>query len=322
MKKAQIPQNELKRLEALRALKILDTAKEERFDRITRLASRIFQVPVAIVSLVDENRVWCKSTHGLSLNEVPRDMSFCGHAINYNNFFIVHDTHLDDRFHDHPFVINPPNIRFYAASPITVNFDLRLGTLCLLDYKPRVFNDEEKIILQDLTRLAENEISALQHSTLYELTQISDRRGFNLLAPYALSWCKREALPACIVVFDLDNFKSINDTFGHLEGDKALIVFSSILRRVLRNSDVFARIGGDEFVAILTDTQCIDVQLVMTRLRAHIIEFNQRNPNNYQLSFSYGCHDLTAEQTINLSDSLAAADRQMYKNKAAKKRLY
>ena len=107
-----IPENELQRLATLRALNVLDTDAEERFDRITRLTRRIFSLPICVVTLVDADRQWFKSRQGLEVAETPREISFCGHAINHDGIFIVNDALKDPRFSDNPLVTEQPHIRF------------------------------------------------------------------------------------------------------------------------------------------------------------------------------------------------------------------
>jgi len=154
MKKPEIPVNEESRLRALRSISILDTPAEERFDRLTRLASRMFRMPVALVSLVDENRQWFKSSIGLNVSETARDISFCGHAILGEGIFIIEDTTKDDRFADNPLVLNEPHIRFYAGCPLRYLDGNKLGTLCLIDMQPRTLDGEELECLKDLAELA------------------------------------------------------------------------------------------------------------------------------------------------------------------------
>src|ERR1700748_847030 len=115
MLKAPSLPNETERLDSLRSLCLLDTAPEERFDRVTRLACKLFGVPIALVSLVDQDRQWFKSAHGLDARETPRDISFCGHAIASAEPLIVEDTQKDSRFADNPLVLGEPHIRFYAG---------------------------------------------------------------------------------------------------------------------------------------------------------------------------------------------------------------
>lgn len=130
------PADEPARLDALRALNILDTSPEERFDRLTRLAKRLFDVPIALVSLVDVDRQWFKSCVGLDASETPRDISFCGHAIVGDEILMIRDTLVDERFHDNPLVTGAPHIRFYAGCPLRVPNGSKIGTLCLIDADP------------------------------------------------------------------------------------------------------------------------------------------------------------------------------------------
>ena len=118
MQKPGKPADEAQRLEALRALSILDTLPEERFDRLTRLAKRLFGVPIALVSLVDDHRQWFKSRQGLEVSETPRDISFCGHAVLGDDIFLVTDASKDERFFDNPLVTDDPHIRFYDGCPL------------------------------------------------------------------------------------------------------------------------------------------------------------------------------------------------------------
>jgi len=113
----ECPPDEVARLQTLKSLAVLDSPHEERFDRLTRMAKRLFDVPIALLSLIDEHRQWFKSRVGLPLSETPRDISFCGHAILGEGIFIIPDATADDRFHNNPLVIDEPNIRFYAGCP-------------------------------------------------------------------------------------------------------------------------------------------------------------------------------------------------------------
>ncbi|NNC65016.1 MAG: GAF domain-containing protein, partial [Gammaproteobacteria bacterium] len=135
MLKAPTPIGETVRLCSLQNLKVLDTLPEERFDRITRLVARVFDVPIALVSLVDVDRQWFKSRHGLDADETPREISFCGHAILEEKTFVVHDAAKDERFVDNPLVTGGPKIRFYAGHPVHSPQGTRIGTLCLIDRK-------------------------------------------------------------------------------------------------------------------------------------------------------------------------------------------
>jgi phosphoribosyl 1,2-cyclic phosphodiesterase/CheY-like chemotaxis protein len=158
-----LPKNEAQRLAALRNLAILDTAPEERFDRLTRIAAATFDVPIALVSLIDTNRQWFKSAcclGGGGTAETPREMSFCAHAILQNDVMIVPDALLDPRFADHPAVINDPRIRFYAGCPLTLDDGACVGTLCLVDTRPRELDAAAISVLEDLANLVLQELKS------------------------------------------------------------------------------------------------------------------------------------------------------------------
>ncbi len=320
MKEPQIPENEAQRLETLRALKILDSAPEERFDRLTRMAKRMFGVPISLVSIVDSDRQWFKSAQGLDATETPRDISFCGHAILGDDLFLIPNALEDERFHDNPLVVANPNIRFYAGCPLKVANGHKMGTLCLIDDKPRELDDEDKELLQDLAAMAEQEIAALQLATLDELTAISNRRGFVSLGQHALSMCRRHGQKASLILFDLDEFKPINDTFGHAEGDRALIAFANIMRAEFRESDVFARIGGDEFVALLTGTGEDKLKEVLARFESTIKQYNDEAQRGYDLKYSVGYVIRPLEGEENIEQLMAQADELMYEQKKNSKR--
>ena len=161
MQAPRIPTDEASRLAALRALEILDTPPEERFDRLTRLASAIFDTPIALISLVDSNRQWFKSCVGLGVNQTPRNISFCGHAILEDQLFVVPDALLDPRFADNPLVTEPPYIRFYAGQPLKASDGSRVGTLCVIDTQPNQPAVQQCASLRDLAVLVENELNTL-----------------------------------------------------------------------------------------------------------------------------------------------------------------
>lgn len=158
MKAAPQLVNDSQRCEVLHSLNILDSAPEARFDRLTRLAQRLFQVDIALVSLVDEQRQWFKSRQGLEATETPRSISFCGHAIEQDRVFVVEDTLADERFADNPLVTDGPRIRFYAGCPLKGPGGLLMGTLCVIDSRPRQFDDQERDALRVLAELVEVEL--------------------------------------------------------------------------------------------------------------------------------------------------------------------
>lgn len=159
MKAPRRPDDEQQRLSALRDLELLDTTPEERFDRLTRIAKSLFDVPIALVSLVDEDRQWFKSRQGLDACETHRNVSFCGHAILESNIFEIPHALEDERFADNPLVAGPPHIRFYAGAPLTSPLGYRVGTLCIIDTRPRSLTAEQRTALRDIANCVENEFN-------------------------------------------------------------------------------------------------------------------------------------------------------------------
>jgi GAF domain-containing protein len=145
-----IPKNETKRLKVLWQYEVLDTVPEEVFDDLTSLAAHICEAPMALLSLVDEDRQWFKSKVGVTLNETSRDRSFCSHAILQNDLFIVPDATKDARFANNPLVTAEPKIRFYAGAPLVTPDGHALGTLCVLDTVPRELRAEQRKALRVL----------------------------------------------------------------------------------------------------------------------------------------------------------------------------
>ena len=154
-----LPQNESARIAALYALNILDTPRENRYDRLTRIARRVFNVPISTISMIDTNRQWFKSIDGFSLCETSRAISFCAHAILSDDILYIENAAKDERFSDNPLVTHEPKVRFYAGCPVRVNH-LKMGTFCIVDRKPRPFSEEDRQLLRDLANLAEQELAA------------------------------------------------------------------------------------------------------------------------------------------------------------------
>jgi hypothetical protein len=187
--KAPPPTNEAERLAALKEYHILDTGTEQSYDDITTLAAHICEVPVAMISLVDEDRQWFKSKVGLEQQQTSRDVAFCAHAILQNEPFVVRDATKDRRFADNALVTGEPHVRFYAGIPLINPEGLALGTLCVVDHQPRRLSAKQQEALQALSR---------QVMALLELRRVSARLADALehvkileeLLPIC-AWCKR-----------------------------------------------------------------------------------------------------------------------------------
>lgn len=307
--------NEKSRLAALHALRILDTEPEERFDRVTRLATKLFNVPIALVSLVDKDRQWFKSSIGLDVKETPKEYSFCGHAIHQSNILIVEDTLQDKRFSDNPLVLGSPYIRFYAGQPITSPCGENIGTLCIIDTKSRTLSAEDIISLTDLAALVSDEFVLSQLAIMDGLTQISNRRGFTRLGQHSLDRATRKNNQCHLAYFDLNNFKFCNDNYGHMIGDKVLRIFAQQMKNTFRLSDICARIGGDEFVVLLTDSELVTAQQAIVRFANNLMFVSKHLDLPYLISFAHGIVSFDKNQHLGIEQLVHAADQAMYQDK-------
>ena len=206
MTPAPLHPDEEKRLAALRRLDVLDTDPEPAFDRVTRISQRLFDAPISLVSLVDRDRQWFKSRRGLAVTETPRDASFCAHAILGDGVMVVPDAAADPRFVDNPLVVGDPDIRFYAGAPLRNPDGLPVGTLCVIDTKPRDWSPEDSAALADLATVVEHELvhrrTVGEHRALLALTAVtalSESDQDDLLHRALAIGCDHLGLPMGIV---------------------------------------------------------------------------------------------------------------------------
>ncbi|PQJ10148.1 histidine kinase [Flavipsychrobacter stenotrophus] len=181
-----IPKNEIQRLSNLKDYMIMDTIPESDFDEITMLASQICDTPISLVSLVDDKRQWFKSRHGLDVLETPRDLAFCGHAINHpRQAFIVPDSRLDNRFHDNPLVTGSPHVVFYAGIPLLTPEGNALGTLCVIDNHPKELNERQITSLKALSHQVMCQLELRRKNTQLSLTYQELINNYNDIEQFA-----------------------------------------------------------------------------------------------------------------------------------------
>jgi len=238
------------RLAALRSYCVLDTGREARFDDLTRLASVICEAPVSLVSLVDSDRLFFKSSHGLDVREIPRD-GFCDHAIRGREIFQIPDALQDPRFAKHPLVVDPPRVRFYTGAPLVTPQNLALGTLCVIDFVPRVLQAKETEMLRILARQVMAQLELNLQAMRDPLTGLYNRRQMEESLHREVLRARRVGAAVGVMAIDVDHFKRINDTMGHEAGDAALHGIAAELASCVREEDVACRPGGEEFVIIL-----------------------------------------------------------------------
>lgn len=317
MKFPGIPENEEERLKSLYLSDLLDTGADERFVRLTRIAKKVFQVPVVLISLLDRDRQWLLACEGLGTRETPRNISFCGHAILQEGPFIVNDAVNDERFHDNPLVIGEPYIRFYAGYPVHLPDGEVAGTLCLINSKPRSFNDDDIASLRDLAFIVEDEFKVIGMAMTDSLTGISNRRGFYATGEKRFRKLDKENVAFSLIFFDLDKFKPINDLWGHAEGDEVLKVFSALLYQHLGPGAIAGRLGGDEFAVLIAHQTQADSFL--HNLRNSVNEYNKESGKPYNINYSYGMLHSNNGRYLSLAEMLKESDEVMYSAKRRKK---
>jgi len=169
-----VPKDEDFRLKVLHSHEILNTPPEAKFDRIARLASVHFRVPMAVIAMIDADRMWCKAASGVDLKEAPREDTFCAHTINEPEVMIVPDAVKDSRFKDNPFVVGEFGLRFYVGAPLISREGALLGALCLLDTYPRqFFSPEDRQYLADLAAVTVDQME-MRRALLTETRAESD----------------------------------------------------------------------------------------------------------------------------------------------------
>jgi GGDEF domain-containing protein len=248
------------RMCALERLRVLDTAEEPPFEKIVTLVQQILQTPFCAVSLVDEQRQWFKARRGLGVRETPRDISFCTHTIQQTEPFVIRDAARDARFAANPLVTGDPHIRSYAGVPLLMPDGYQIGSLCTIDTRPREFPENEITILENFASLVVDELELRQIASTDQLTGALTRRAWLEGAAAEIKRSQRYGRPLSMAIMDIDRFKTINDTHGHLVGDVVIRSLAELCISTKRESDVFGRFGGEEFVLLMPETDAAEAR--------------------------------------------------------------
>ena len=331
-----LPDSEGPRLQALNSVRLLDTPEQERFDDIARLASEIADTPMALISLLDNDRQWFLSHIGLDIRETSRSIAFCAYTILRPELMEVPDARLDKRFHDNPLVRGDPHVCFYAGGPLVLPSGENLGTLCVLDTKPRQLTASQKRALKTLTTSAINEIElrrrvigleqemnrrlaaeahVMHLATRDVLTALPNRAALRDRVEQHLLLARRRQTQPAFLFIDIDRFKLINDTLGHDVGDEALVTCANRISLALRDSDTVARLGGDEFAVILPSVDSTtEALLVADKLIDALATPLEIRGHRLHLNASIGIA-IYPEHGDNGDQLLRHADLAMYKAK-------
>jgi diguanylate cyclase (GGDEF)-like protein len=308
-------EREAQRLAALEAFDMLDTPRDEGFDRIVRLIRAIFDVEIGIVSLMDAHRQWYKSCTGLPVEEMPRGDTFCQYVVASEKPMVVPDATKDPLFSDHPAVTGEAHIRFYAGMPLKTTEGFVIGTLCAIDTRARSFSDRDLFILDEIGGAVMDRLVLMQSAATDGLTGAMTRRAFREEADRRLSMAARASQSLSCIVFDVDHFKQVNDTRGHGAGDAVLKTVAEICKRNLRTEDLFGRIGGEEFAVIMPKIDREAAGAIAERLRAAVeAETMVIDGKPLKVTASFGTSSMSIVGK-DIETLLAQADAAMYNAK-------
>lgn len=330
MIEAPLPPDEPQRLAALQGLWVLYTPAEERFDRITRLARQLLDVPIALVSLVDAQCQWFKSSQGMPVSETARTISFCAHAILMDDTMVVPDATLDPRFMDSPLVMGEPYVRFYAGHPLRAADSSKLGTFCVMDRRPREISGADLQKLRDLAAWAENElkVTALSKAQVALISQCDELRRKAMIDSLTRLWnrsaimdvlqrelarVERQEGPLSVVMADVDYFKKINDTYGHQAGDAVLVEVVKRMRSSVRPYDAIGRYGGEEFLLVLGD--CDQQTAISIAERARRIAGDEIETSDAKVSATVSLGLTSISSQCDADKLIHTADQALYRAK-------
>ena len=304
--------DEAGRIAALKRLNVLNTPPEVRFDKITRLVSRVLETPSAAISLIDENRQWFKSAHGIPVPEMPRELSFCTYTIHSTEPMVIPDARLDSRFRDHPGVIGGQVVS-YAGVPLGTPDGYMVGSLCVFDIEKRDFAPAQIDLLGDFAEIAMEQLQLRQLTHRDCLTGALTRRGIFARMEAEIAAAQFDDEPGAIILFDIDHFKSINDRFGHGTGDVVLQSLGEICGSVLEENAFLGRVGGEEFAILLSCASERKAVAVAEKLRSTIAR-TPVSEHKLKITASFGIAELN-RSIASADEWLCAADVPLYEAK-------
>lgn len=333
-----IPVDETARLSALARYRILDMPPDGAFDRITALVAQIFDAPIAIISLVDRDRIWSKSRHRLDAQQIDREPGLCASAILNNQPCLVSNARIDPRTLAHSLVAQEVGFQFYAAVPLHTHDGYNLGTLCCLDVKPRTFSDGQTRMLESLARIVMDQMElrlaarrvdelhqdlqqahqALRHQDSHDaMTGIYNRSAITEQLARCLDQAQRAGQPVSVMGIDIDHFKRVNDAHGHPAGDQVLLAVATRIQAALRADDPLGRLGGEEFLCVLPRCSEAVARQIAERCRQAVASEPITLPEGtaIDVSISIGIAVSDADESASVPELVRRADRAFYRSK-------
>lgn len=302
--------DEYGRQSALDRLAVVETAIEEPFEQIVELVKATFSVPICAVSLIDHQRQWFKAFRGLQVNTTPREIAFCDYAIRAEKPFVVADATQDERFCDNPLVLGAPFIRSYLGCPLKLPDGHIVGTLCIIDQKPRTFTAQEIAILTHFANLVIGELELRTIAYTDVLTRMLSRRAWYDGVEKEIGRALRQASTMSVLMIDLDHFKQVNDSFGHETGDRVLKKTAKVIDTIVRKHDLAGRLGGEEFAVCLIGAGLETAAAIAERIRQRVSGLVFEELPQMRCTISVGVAELVTEE--NLDGLLKRADDALY----------
>jgi diguanylate cyclase (GGDEF)-like protein len=312
MKEIIRPYDDEDRLLALEKVIHLSGDSEERFNRVIRIAQRIFRVPLVDFSFIGADQQWIKSSYGLDLDAIPRDISLANYAILKNELFFIPDTENDSRFSGNPLVVDRPRIRFFASYPVHSKSGYRIGALSIADRQPRTLSAYDQSAFRDLVDMIENELSYLEVSSLDRLTQLSTNDGFHNLAEQGLRVCIRQNAPAVAIVFVVVDPNAISGYESKIKKDRRFKLFANQLKRFFRRSDIVGRLGGNVFTALLLNTRSGHVDEMVRKLQSSIDVYNAESTSQISIAFKHAVAEFDPKNPVSSDTLIKMASRNLH----------
>jgi len=321
------------RRDALARYDILDSASETQFDDLVTLAARIVGTQAAAISLIDDHRQWFKARCGIEPSETPLSVSFCAHAIESDDLFVIRDASSDCRFADNPLVTGPPHVRFYAGMRILAGDGTPIAALCVIDQTPRpdgltaieettlrTLAGQVEALLELRRLLLEREAQVIAQSRLSDrlryvaehddLTGLPRRDLFQRRLIAAMHDAAQNGTRTAMLFVDVDHFKSVNDRYGHLSGDDILRQVAHTIQKSIRGSDACFRYGGEEFLICVTNSNPGLARAVAERIRMAISDTVRLPDRAKPVTASFGIAHYNNES--DWPELVARADKALF----------
>nr|WP_280517675.1 sensor domain-containing diguanylate cyclase [Falsirhodobacter halotolerans] len=298
--------DEYGRIAALSRYDVENIQARKEYADIVQILKTIFSIPIAAITTIDSHRLWIRASAGIPCTDHPREDTFCRITVTGDGPLAVSDAQKDIRFSDNPLVTGDAKIRSYLGVPLTTPDGYNVGTLCLFDTSPREFTEGEKAILSSFAKVIVSQLELKQSASIDRLTGAQTRHVFE--EGVARHDCEKQS--AVLVLFDIDHFKQINDTFGHHIGDEALTHVANVTRASLMPTDSFGRLGGEEFAVLMKGVTSSEAFERAEGIRSAIAASQLETLGQRKITISVGVANLTFGEPV--KELIQRADTALY----------